>query len=945
MNKTFKVASNALRGCVVCSEKASSYQGRAIKTVVAAAVAAVMAGAAGGAMAATDAATAVVGAGATVTVKSDGAQKPAVKTTTEGTLTYLDAKDDELKDGQIGANTKFKLQGGTLTITADSKTGAADDYKKAVSQIDSGVVNLTSFSSKTDGEVRKAEVTHEGATVGAFNKDGTVAEVKLSFAAAGTPGTAGVAQSTFKGTNTKGLTLGVVADEDQARAKVAFDVGAGASGKVQAVNGALTLDNVEFTIAENGVLTLAGAAQQNAAAVIFNSDYASQKGKLAVEGAAQIKKNFAGTTVLVGSTAQGDKTAYSETFNDNVTVSGRDASFAAETAVVNGKTLTVEQGAAATVTTLQLTGFKTEAVNVGANATLSGDKIVASGTNTIVNAGTLGYKGVDVVADESANVAFTLTNTGKANLGAVVVTGYGDTNKTAALTVDGTGTAFADTVALTGPNATGTAALTVTGTKPADTQNNVKNYNLTAGSVDLAKYSTLTVGSGQDTTAVLVTGDTQVAAEAKVDVKAGAELTLGTLTNAGTIENAGKLVITGDASNTKEIQGTGDVTVNGAFANSGAFAAGTLTVKGGAFENTKTVNVTTLTLDKGTFSSYVKGGSEDVASYLTATTVNVGEGSTLNYTALNTKLGTSTTANALTIGNTVNVNGGALTVNNADTDTVDLVLTGDLNVQNGSALKFKSITASTANKGLTVGTGSDAESAGSVEVGTLTLGDVAAKLSVTNGTVTVNDKLATKASSTGLTVGATGKLVTTAAALGLSISDQGAASFAVTSKDSDGKDVTETWFNGLGTGTNSGRVEVTGIDGKMTIANAAKLASDSFGTTVGTSKTDSSSLYLGGLVLSDLFEADGTTITADKAESVNGLVTDAAKAGIVTGVETQTITGEYKALQLKDGTTASTSHRSLLSGTFYFGLLTPNNINTSLRLFPLFDNAPIIISA
>lgn len=51
MNKTFKVVSNALRGTVVCSEKSSSYQGRAVKTVIASAVAALAMGA-GAAMAA-----------------------------------------------------------------------------------------------------------------------------------------------------------------------------------------------------------------------------------------------------------------------------------------------------------------------------------------------------------------------------------------------------------------------------------------------------------------------------------------------------------------------------------------------------------------------------------------------------------------------------------------------------------------------------------------------------------------------------------------------------------------------------------------------------------------------------------------------------------------------------------------------------------------------------
>ncbi len=37
MNRTFKVAKSLTRGVVVTSEKASSYQGKAVKTVVAAA--------------------------------------------------------------------------------------------------------------------------------------------------------------------------------------------------------------------------------------------------------------------------------------------------------------------------------------------------------------------------------------------------------------------------------------------------------------------------------------------------------------------------------------------------------------------------------------------------------------------------------------------------------------------------------------------------------------------------------------------------------------------------------------------------------------------------------------------------------------------------------------------------------------------------------------------
>ena len=62
MNKTFKVARSLTRGTVVTSEKASSYQGKAVKTVIAAAVALV----AGSALAATAYSDVTVSNGATV---------------------------------------------------------------------------------------------------------------------------------------------------------------------------------------------------------------------------------------------------------------------------------------------------------------------------------------------------------------------------------------------------------------------------------------------------------------------------------------------------------------------------------------------------------------------------------------------------------------------------------------------------------------------------------------------------------------------------------------------------------------------------------------------------------------------------------------------------------------------------------------------------------------
>ncbi len=70
MNRTFKVAKSLTRGVVVTSEKASSYQGKAVKTVVAAAVASFVAGAA---MAAEEPTTAPVAhPGVAIAMGADG---------------------------------------------------------------------------------------------------------------------------------------------------------------------------------------------------------------------------------------------------------------------------------------------------------------------------------------------------------------------------------------------------------------------------------------------------------------------------------------------------------------------------------------------------------------------------------------------------------------------------------------------------------------------------------------------------------------------------------------------------------------------------------------------------------------------------------------------------------------------------------------------------------
>lgn len=152
MNRTYKVAKSLTRGVVVTSEKASSYQGKAVKTVVAAAVALMATGAFA-------AATDVTLDGKNIEVKADQevvvtkntetASKNEVTITVSGgkiTLNNVNnttVTDDQSKETEYGANllvsggdvvvqagtaNNFKnmaITGGTLTIDGGDTTGGA----------------------------------------------------------------------------------------------------------------------------------------------------------------------------------------------------------------------------------------------------------------------------------------------------------------------------------------------------------------------------------------------------------------------------------------------------------------------------------------------------------------------------------------------------------------------------------------------------------------------------------------------------------------------------------------------------------------------------------------------------------------------------------------------------------------------------------------------------
>ena len=103
MNRTYKVAKSLTRGVVVTSEKASSYQGKAVKTVIALAAASLV-GSVG--------ATALTGPVEHVTISSD--QTTEVTTSVVGKWGEGDAADYTAKTSTV------TVDGGKLTITGNS---------------------------------------------------------------------------------------------------------------------------------------------------------------------------------------------------------------------------------------------------------------------------------------------------------------------------------------------------------------------------------------------------------------------------------------------------------------------------------------------------------------------------------------------------------------------------------------------------------------------------------------------------------------------------------------------------------------------------------------------------------------------------------------------------------------------------------------------------------
>ena len=918
MNKTFKVARSLTRGTVVTSEKASSYQGKAVKTVIAAAVASLVAGAA---MAAN---TVYVADGAALTFGSDGAESPQATVTLDSGKVYSDEKlTTEIKASALATNDTIYLVGGTVSVNAADQV----PLNATASQLTKGTLTLSSFDSASSGKQQNATVTYSGTEA--------VGNVTIEFAAnTGSGENKGV--STLTSSEDAAFTLGEVADQTTGHgAKVTtLKTATGAAGTVAAKTGQdLVLNNVAF--GNQGELTLSGKK------VTFNTAYEGQSGKLIVQGAADINDAFSSSKVVIGDASKVDGETAS--FNESVTV-GEKGSFTADQLTINSTpTLALQSGATAEIGTaditsggISLTGDATHktAVTVGTlnlkgtanglnieqNTSVTGETINSTGTNGITNAGTLSYKAVNVtVADKTASNLTIDNASGKATLGAVTVTASSDAS--AALTVSGaSGVATAGDIVLSGYAAGQTASLKVEGTDPGtDSTTKEQKYNLTADSLAINAYATATLNAAK----VLVNGDVNVAANGSLVIDAANEttvkktltfakdaaaftnsgtLTVGTLVNNVAITNSGTLEITGVDGATSVNAGTilsdadKNVTVAGNFDNqlyadstknsATNLTASTLTVSKGTFNNAGIVDVTTLTLDEGavyntTYLTEAPTNNTATTTYTEAETINVNEGAILNIADLNQASIKDGANDQLAIVSDINLYGGVLQVRGASTETVDVVLSKTLTVGEKSEQTFKSVLANTDGKlqisgGKVTVTGTLETSGGSVNLmgGDL---DVSA-----DGAKIFTDK------KDSFMIVDDGYLTTTADALGMTI-EKNAFKFAATTIDS--KDHK---FNGL---TNEGEVSIAGLSGSFDKAATLKTEVEKYFGTL----SKAALVELGNVAVEDLKLTEGT-YDADKVAELSGIVLNVLKNATISNVSNQTLNGQYGKLILADKT-------------------------------------------
>ena len=569
MNRTFKVAKSLTRGVVVTSEKASSYQGKAVKTVVAAAVASLVAGAAIAAKTPVD----DIKLGADGALVKDSTNVTAVVTGT-ATVTYKDGSNiktdkwDADKYNHTGTTT-VTLDGGKIVVDATGYTDSQDFTMGKGSVTGNGTIAVTAgtkaaklfLNKNSDGTggaltLKKADITLAGTTAAAAleaQSTVTIEEGSLNFTIAGDAKT-GTGSLISGGA----ITLGKAADKENAATAVAINVAKDVTATVKSTD-VIKLTNAAF--ANAGKLTLKGSQ------IALDSDFddSTNAGTTVFDGATTLSKNFTGSVVEMADAATAAKDA-KQVFTGDVTV-GAGAAFAADkltiskdstlstTAAVTGEnakaagSLNVSEAIVKTGTQHSFSGTETFGkltIGDAAATTPTAAKItVAAGTLDVSD--TLTVKG-NAVKNESASTDGTAT---------LALTGGVTTLKTASIGDFGvlsvTSTAklnVTDTLTVAGSAANKTAAVTLAGENAA-IANLVVNANgtVTASSRDKdLTITNLTVGNGGSFTVNGSYAMVEKLSVAKADTTNNKAAGTFTLTS-GTLETTGDQIFTVD--NTK----------------------------------------------------------------------------------------------------------------------------------------------------------------------------------------------------------------------------------------------------------------------------------------------------------------------------------------------------------------------------------------------------------
>ena len=565
MNRTFKVAKSLTRGVVVTSEKASSYQGKAVKTVIVAAVASLVAGTA---MAVENTVTNLTLNGTTLTITGGDAADMKVadeaKTIIDPKVTEGTTDRTTWKNGTdiFGWTGMLTLNQGELVVEGHSKS-----IEGAVNVKDTGTISLAATKTK-DGVLKlgNAKVTDE-------YKLGADGDLVVNFKAE-TDSEKTVQllgrQATFTFGAVEKKTGDIITEPAHAVAlNVAKDVKAeiGFDSTANLANTTLKLDNI--------ALNNAGQLTFKAQTIQINSDIAAQEGTTIYEGATTISNaEVAGKNVLV---SNADNTDYKQDtkFIGSVTVDNKGV-LSAETLDVKGSgsltssgtglvkatTINLESGSTVALggtteaTTLNVLNGKTTAQSANdltGKATLTNlvidnsslaTGVAAAATSFTASDATLKVTDAITVKGNAANTGSTLTLTGgKTSAGTVAVGAFGtltvNQSQFAATTLDVTGAAAANTPAAATFTSTNITADAITVGKQGTLT--LTNSDSDVGTVNVAGTMTVT-GTvsdsylGADSIAVANNGTLNLAGEVEFSTLTIAGKTASTANDAGKVE-------------------------------------------------------------------------------------------------------------------------------------------------------------------------------------------------------------------------------------------------------------------------------------------------------------------------------------------------------------------------------------------------------------------------